>query len=347
MHTEQLRSGTAFTKRDTQIVKGIAILCMMFHHAIPNDVSLPLFLQEAPSVLSLLAGAGKLCVSLLTMLSGYGLAQAYRRSRKTVLSDIKFVASHLLQLLSIYWPINAAVTVALFLVCRTGHSFSFFVGPKDLLPGLLGIRRYVGDWFLPAIMILYAVFPLCYRLTERFRLRFLVLTWLPWVLYFAALFSPKLSVKLNSVPFYLFAFTLGIYLSVTGKLTIDRGRPRAARKYGLLFFAMLCLRILISLPVDVFLSLSILLLMTRTDIFSGKAAPVLEAFGRESANIWLIHININSILYHFLPKTRLFYLPKYLLLIALSFVSAKAVTFIKDKIGYTALVSRIRKAIEA
>lgn len=347
MQAEQLRSGSVFTKRDTQTVKGIAILCMMFHHAIPNDTVLPLFLQEAPSVFSLLAGAGKLCVSLLTMLSGYGLAQVYRRSRKTVLSDMKFAASHLLQLLSVYWPINAAVTVALFLVCRTGHSFSFYVGPKDLLPGLLGIRRYVGDWFLRAIIILYALFPLCYRLTERFRLRFLALTWLPWVLYFADIFSPEFSVNVDSVPFYLFAFTLGIYLSVAEKLTIDRGRPRAARSYILLFFAMFCLRILFSLPVDVFLSLSILLLAARTDVFSGKPAAVLEAFGRESANIWLIHIKINSILYHFLPKTWLVYLPKYLLLIALSYVSARTVTAIKGKIGYTSLVSRIRKAIEA
>ena len=347
MHTDQLPSGTVFTKRDTQTVKGIAILCMMFHHTVPNNAVLPLFLQEAPSVFSLLAAAGKLCVSLLTMLSGYGLAQVYRRSRKTALSDLKFVASHLLQLLSIYWPINAAATAVLFLVCRTGHSFSFSVGPKDLLPGLLGIRRYVGGWFFSTILILYAVFPLCYRLTERFRLRFLALTWLPWVLYFAALFSPKLSVNLDSMPFYLFAFTLGIYFSVTGKLTIDRGKPHAARKYILLFFAMLCLRILISLPVDVFLSLSILLLMTRTDIFSGKTAAVLEAFGRESANIWLFHININAILYHFFPKTWLFYLPKYLLLIAISYVLARAITVLKERIGYTSLVSRIRKVIEA
>ncbi len=346
MNSEYQLAGSVFTKKDTQTAKGIAILCMLLHHTIPNRCELPLFLLEDVTVFSLIGATGKLCVSLLTILSGYGLAQLYQKSRKTVLSDIKFVASHMLQLLSTYWPINVAAAVMWFLLCRTGYHFSVFVGPRDVLLAVLGLRSYVGGWYLFTIIILYLLFPLCYRLTERFRLWFLALSGLPWVLYFAWLFDQTRSIEVDSMPFYLFSFCLGIYLSVKGLLRVERRPWKDSLGCFLFFLLSLALRILFSLPADVFLSLSVLMLLTRTNVFSVKACSVLEALGRESANIWLVQIPLLSMLNHFLPNTPALYFPKYALLTLLSFFLAKTISRAKKLSGYSSLVSRARKAIE-
>ena len=50
-----------FSKRDTQIAKGIAILCMLFHHTYPNVCYQPLFLLEDKTILSIIAASGTLC----------------------------------------------------------------------------------------------------------------------------------------------------------------------------------------------------------------------------------------------------------------------------------------------
>lgn len=40
-----------FTKEDTNIVKGIAILAMIFHHCYPNSTSISISMLESPTFL--------------------------------------------------------------------------------------------------------------------------------------------------------------------------------------------------------------------------------------------------------------------------------------------------------
>lgn len=342
----ELPLGGDFTKRDTQIAKGVGVLCMLFHHTVTNNADLPLFMQEELSLFPILGAAAKLCVSLLTILSGYGLARVYRAREKDPASALRFTLSRIVQLLSVYWPINAAVAVCMYLLCLTGRRFLFYVGPKELLLGLLGLRVCSAGWFLTAILILYAVFPLCYRLTERFGAGFLVISWLPWLLYLADLADGSLAGNYNSALYYLFSFTLGVWLALGDRLRVQRGDAQAARRAWLLFLGAFCLRMLCALPADPLLSLSILHLLNRTGPPPARTGSVLAALGKESARLWMLHIPILSVLYHFLPKSWPFYLPKFVLLVALSYAAAMVFFRVLGRVGYSAWVSRLRRRIE-
>ena len=72
-----------FTKEDTNALKGFAIVCMVFHHVYPNITYIPVNRIENVTVLSVIAAMGKICVALLTLLSGYGLAESYSKQSPT------------------------------------------------------------------------------------------------------------------------------------------------------------------------------------------------------------------------------------------------------------------------
>lgn len=75
-----------FSTFDTNVCKGMAILFMILHHAVGkyyNDVDLSWYSANANStdltslLFLFLSTAGKVCVPLFTVLSGFGIAKSY------------------------------------------------------------------------------------------------------------------------------------------------------------------------------------------------------------------------------------------------------------------------------
>lgn len=68
-----------FDKRNTQVVKGVAILCMLFYHLFENEqlvTSLQVDYRPLPlNVLLLLSGFGNICVAVFAFLSAYGITK--------------------------------------------------------------------------------------------------------------------------------------------------------------------------------------------------------------------------------------------------------------------------------
>ena len=78
------RTGETFDRRDTAVCKGIAILFMTLHHCLQkyyNRFDLSWYARHSSSLpekfLIFFSSAGKVCVSLLTILSGYGITKKY------------------------------------------------------------------------------------------------------------------------------------------------------------------------------------------------------------------------------------------------------------------------------
>ena len=85
-----------FSRNDTYVVKGIAIVAMGLHHVYPNSTGTPIYMLDNKDAIGLVASCGKLCVSLLTILSGFGLTESYKkRECEDFRQNIKFVLSHL------------------------------------------------------------------------------------------------------------------------------------------------------------------------------------------------------------------------------------------------------------
>ena len=164
MHTELV-----FDKRDTNIIKGIAILFMVLHHTVGlfyNSIDLNWYTQNSKGIISLIvllfSSAGKVCVPLLTILSGFGLAKSYNKyksTQKRFASDIKFVLSHLIQFYSIYWVMLFLNTIVRY---NTIYKFYYFYGfkydgIKNFALDFLGISKLFnsggfGDWFVSATL---------------------------------------------------------------------------------------------------------------------------------------------------------------------------------------------------
>ena len=168
-----------FGKKQTQLIKGIAILFMVLHHTVGlyyNHFDLHWYVENCNNLGSLIilffSTAGKVCVPLLAILSGFGLAKSYsifRNKHNSVSSDIKFIFSHLIQFYSIYWVMLFLNTAIRYNTIAKFYSFYGirFKGVINFAINYLGLSKLIGtngygDWFASAIIILYQVMPLRY-----------------------------------------------------------------------------------------------------------------------------------------------------------------------------------------
>ena len=92
-----------FSIRDTNVLKGLALLLLLFHHLWYQDANADLngngVIDGMEAYLQLVSISGKLCVSIFVFLSGYGLAKSYR-------GDLKYYFVHRFTKLYLsYWLI--------------------------------------------------------------------------------------------------------------------------------------------------------------------------------------------------------------------------------------------------
>ena len=78
-----------FTKKQTNICKGVAICIMLFHHLFFSQESWPLYYHEiqigSTPLIGFIARQGKICVAIFVLLSTYGLTFSINKNiQKTV-----------------------------------------------------------------------------------------------------------------------------------------------------------------------------------------------------------------------------------------------------------------------
>lgn len=83
-----------FTKEDSKIVKGLAIIFMLMHHLWTSsnntwrELKYIFNIQEISSI-SFLGGAGKICVSIFFFIGGYGIYQCSQSENFNIVERIK------------------------------------------------------------------------------------------------------------------------------------------------------------------------------------------------------------------------------------------------------------------
>ena len=72
-----------FTKKDTQMLKGIAIICMLIHHLFLDPSRYKGYSVDfwplTETITTHIALAMKLCVAIFVMLSAYGMTLSYKK----------------------------------------------------------------------------------------------------------------------------------------------------------------------------------------------------------------------------------------------------------------------------
>ena len=228
---------TGYTKRDTNIIKGFAILCIVFHNyfhwlwpspgenefdfstTIIPDFFAMVGRQPGEFINLLFSCFGHYGVQLFILLSGYGLAMKWNGERKT--EDPPFSVFQKL------YPLLLTGVVVCFLGCvlMNGRMFTseewWQIGYKllfihTLIPNA-GLSVNGPWWFFGLIFQLYLLFPLLFHWIKKWRWKaFLVVLAVSYGLIF--LFREALNlhhgtILMQNAPGHLSEFCLGIWLA--------------------------------------------------------------------------------------------------------------------------------------
>lgn len=207
------KSADSFSIRDTNVLKGIAILLMLIHHlfyiqGLYDDIHL----IKNHYLINELGVFSKLCVALFVFLSGYGLM--VQTERKGGVGNLKdFYIHRFKKLFFNYWLIWIIfVPISYFLFDMTFASAYHSRIGWHLFADILGLHSLIFKdtycynptwWFYSCIILLYFLFPAMYKLIKREALLLilcsLVISFLP---------IPFIDV----VKFYIVAFALGMWM---------------------------------------------------------------------------------------------------------------------------------------
>jgi peptidoglycan/LPS O-acetylase OafA/YrhL len=179
---------TNLDRRDTAILKGLAIFAIVFHNffhlVIPvheNEFTFdagrfPVFLQylvhPSTTIQSLFAFYGHFGVQIFIFLSAYGLARTHWDDSESwpsfMWSRIKKLYP-MFALAVLFWIPLAAMQLGPVTLIKTKALEIIFMlaGFSTILPGM-GLPSIGPWWFIPFIIQFYAIWPLLRKLTARF-----------------------------------------------------------------------------------------------------------------------------------------------------------------------------------
>ncbi len=173
-----------FTKNDTLLVKGVAILMMMLHHCFTSpdryagyDIDF-MFIGKGYTVM--LASFCKICVSLFVFLSGYGIVMGLKKqdnlTGKVCANQIK---RRLWSLMTGFWFVFIISIVATLIFDRS----MFDVYKDEYLPNsvffvlvdffglseLFGTPTLIGTWWYMSLAIIIVIItPIFYVIMKKF-----------------------------------------------------------------------------------------------------------------------------------------------------------------------------------
>lgn len=335
-------SDKIFSKRNTNIIKGIAVLILCWHHLFWRNIQVPINL-ETVGIMEVLIPLTKVCVALFTMLSGYGINESYKRSNK---SYANFTFLHVKKLLINYWWIYIPVFILSFWLHASGTPIHIYgqgeLGIKNFLLDFFGLRAMIYSptlnntwWYMEAAIIFYLCFPIFHKVLSRVPEIVIGVSAIPVLLASVNIFWDIL-ITTDRELFYILPFVVGMELSrreILNKMVryCERNRREFIVSSCFFFVILGVMRTQISLIVDTFYAFSIIAIGIGVASFENIILKVLEFLGRHSMNIFLIH---SMVYYYFASGRKLFdsidmVLLKYVLLIVICLGSSMIIETIK------------------
>ena len=342
-----------FSRSDTKVVKGIAIILMLYHHLfafperIDSGISYISLFSIGDNTFSYWVGVfGKLCVALFIFLAGYGTYMSCRNTSNLlspIYKKIKSLYVTYWQVFVIFIPICFALDVS-----RVTKNF------EDLIWNFSGLHiTYNGEWwFFTPFIVLTLAYPLIKSFLDRKNsqffsdvlIAFLICNFVGFV-FPLIMERPVFERLVNSLFWYdirktveLFpVFLLGSIFAKYDVLSIIK------RKFSGNILSSLCSLLVIFVTFymrkhteglngifDFFYAP--LITICSIILLQGKIMKpcywALEKIGEESTIIWLCHS-----FYCYLILQKVVFAPKYAILIfalllAMSFATAKSIKLI-------------------
>ena len=357
MHKESI--DFQLSTNDTNIIKGIAICAMLFHHLFYTTNAYGDFTQQ-------LAIICKVCVSMFLFVSGYGLTIQYSKLNSNSIRDktsrtSKFLLRRFSKFYLNYWAIFIIlVPLGVFALGRSlpvayGTENSIWSSlVKDIL-GIQGFDSYIITWWFNALIIsLYILFPFLYWIMKRniLAIGFLILLFL-WprdyivenFFYIFYLWNPNLVI-------YTLVFSLGIFIALHIELLnviLNKIPVIATFILGISISISLCFirqiwikEYINAIATDAFITIFITLSVTSICRLAKIQMKPLISLGKHSMNIYLTH---TFILMFFFPNVIFETKIPLIIFIALlgeSFAISFLLEYVKKKLRFYSLQDLIR-----
>lgn len=188
-----------FTREDTKAVKGVAVLMMLMHHlfSYPDRIAYPGLITLSSYIgfdlIKYIGLFGQSCVSIFTLIGGYGIYRNFQSGKLSVKTKIK-------QLYFEYWKVFAVFVPIGFLffsdqpqycksetVCNRFSDFSI----TDLFLNVIGVKSSYNNewWFLITYVFCLLLFPLISKIISKcsFKLNVILIV----ILSFISIFSTR------------------------------------------------------------------------------------------------------------------------------------------------------------
>ncbi len=352
----------SFTKEHTEIIKGIAILLMLFHHlfgfpewytAEVSYIGLPL---RAHTLEYAIGQLGHICVSLFAFITGYGMFFSYKKGgiiKKSCKKGISFLVGYWLILFGIAIPVNLAL------------------GKTDITLKLILENMFTYDhtlvsfaWYVRFYLAMLITLPIFYfMLTDKAYISIPAFLLIP----FGA------NYLLSTVSGTSFLIVKGVYFSMEYFLWITPalmglcfaryglfekiGNLFACLKKGEIFVCTGLMLVLMYLraykedTIGVIFSLDciyapafIFLACKISDILPRFSNSFLKLMGKHSANIWFIH---SLFFFRTAELMKYAYAPRVSILIvawviALCLILSTALTYVSDLILKTKKPEKVK-----
>lgn len=332
--------------KDTLILKGIAICCMLWHHLFLNTIEYGIWANN-------LAVLGKICVSIFLFISGYGLTKQFsvKYSNLTVKRQVNrilpFILNRFIKFYLSYW---FCFVIIIFIGNLSGYSLQeAYPTNRNIIKcllldglGIMGYSSYLSTWwFNKLIILLYLTFPLLY-ICIRNKIVAIVSVVITMVLEQFSLLD-----IFYVLEGWLFAFMMGMFVA---KHNIHIIRVKHINFDSILlilmFFALIFVRFyypairftIIDSFLAIILSYFVLNLSNRCEL------RLLSFLGENSTVMYLIHTLFIILLPYFLYYTRIPILI-FVSLLLLTLGSSLIIRYIQKKIGYNKLISTITDKI--
>ena len=249
---------------------------------------------------------GFIAVAIFFILSGYSLTKNYSINDVTIK---KFYCKRFLNIFPYYWIVYIIAFV--FLIFTTGTVANYAeisenyvkigLGAILTLLGLDGYLTYtfylIGEWFLPCIIVIYAVYPL---LNYFYKKHSKILFGVSFIIYMLVLFFEKYSPILihRNILVCMFQFIIGMYILKISK------ENKINLKTFLVLLIISIIGVTIKLPIHssivvtiVAISIFYLLWFIAIYIKSIKLKGFITKFSKLSFIIFLVHhVTMNEIL---------------------------------------------------
>lgn len=254
-----------------------------------------------------------MCVAVFTLLSGYGLAVSYQKTKE---SFLKFTVRHLAGLMKRFWLIYLLFFVGAVFLARPEYTPSAVYGSGinggvRALLDFLSLRPLFNTatlnqtwWYMEAALVLYLLFPVLFWFIKKAPWISLPVTAVPLILYFV--FGNNIWDTCREI-YWLFPFAAGIFIAQHDLLSrvcsvLEKKRLiTTLLSIAALIVTALC-RAKIGLAFDTFFAVSIVIFCRAVFCSIPYLSKVFAYIGRHSSDIFMTH----SFIYCYFISQKLF-----------------------------------------